>query len=568
MDLAAFLALDDAGRAAHLATLDAEGLVALTTALSAHFHVLDEGPAYKETVDEQEAVVAAVQAIRAFVDGGEGRADLRAAFAAATTSQRAASSPSTPARPNLAAMQQRVPAQTAPRPSAPGPVAFRATEPAMSGKYQAGQEVSWSDLGALAVDKLNIDHQFLNSGKITLAQLDWTATLADRRLQAGEGGGDKNAALVAALTSREALTAAAQAFLATNPSDREALTAAGGGICAPFPVDYAVPTFGSTARPVRDAMLRLGADRGGIQFTTPPVLKASPAADGVSVWTAADDAAVTLNPTTGVYSAPKTKPVVDYACLPETVEQVYAVPSRQSFSNFNARFNPEQVAAYLQLALVNAARLSEQILLQGIWDRSSFRVTTSSTLGAARDFLALLDTVLPQARARERLDPTAPMRCIVPQWFADMLRADLVRQMPGDGLANLAVADAQLKAFAAVRGVNLTFSMEDRDGGSAFYGRTQPTLNADGTGTAALLSFPDVVEWYLYPEGTYQFLDGGTLDLGIVRDTRTNAVNRFETFAESFEGIAKRGAYGYALRSPFEPRGTASGLKDLSAANF
>jgi hypothetical protein len=98
--------------------------------------------------------------------------------------------------------------------------------------------------------------------------------------------------------------------------------------------------------------------------------------------------------------------------------------------------------------------------------------------------------------------------------------------------------------------------------------RTQPTLAADGTGTAALLDFPDVVESYVFPEGSVQFLDGGTLDLGVVRDSRTNAANRYETFVETFEGVAKRRGDLYAVRSTLQPTGTASGLTAIDTQDL
>ncbi len=38
--------------------------------------------------------------------------------------------------------------------------------------------------------------------------------------------------------------------------------------------------------------------------------------------------------------------------------------------------------------------------------------------------------------------------------------------------------------------------------------------------------------WLLYPEGTFQFLDGGRLDLGVCRDSTLDATNDYESFVE------------------------------------
>jgi hypothetical protein len=54
-------------------------------------------------------------------------------------------------------------------------------------------------------------------------------------------------------------------------------------------------------------------------------------------------------------------------------------------------------------------------------------------------------------------------------------------------------------------------------------------------------AFPTKLVWNLFPEGAIQFLDGGRLDLGVVRDSTLDATNDYETFVETFEGLADRG---------------------------
>jgi hypothetical protein len=45
-----------------------------------------------------------------------------------------------------------------------------------------------------------------------------------------------------------------------------------------------------------------------------------------------------------------------------------------------------------------------------------------------------------------------------------------------------------------------------------------------------------------------QFLDGGRLDLGIVRDSTLDATNDYETFVEVFESLAFRGFSSGAIQ--------------------
>jgi hypothetical protein len=68
-----------------------------------------------------------------------------------------------------------------------------------------------------------------------------------------------------------------------------------------------------------------------------------------------------------------------------------------------------------------------------------------------------------------------------------------------------------------------------------------------------------VLDWLLFVTGTFQFLDGGRLDLGVVRDSVLDATNDYETFVEPFEGIAFRGNEVYQVQSTIKPTGGSAG---------
>ena len=65
--------------------------------------------------------------------------------------------------------------------------------------------------------------------------------------------------------------------------------------------------------------------------------------------------------------------------------------------------------------------------------------------------------------------------------------------------------------------------------------------------------------WLLYVEGTYQFLDGGRLDLGVVRDSLLDSTNDYETFVEVFEAVAGRGIDAYGVVQTILPTGGSAG---------
>jgi hypothetical protein len=73
------------------------------------------------------------------------------------------------------------------------------------------------------------------------------------------------------------------------------------------------------------------------------------------------------------------------------------------------------------------------------------------------------------------------------------------------------------------------------------------------------LPFPRTVIGYLYVEGTWVLLDGGSLDLGIVRDSTLNTTNDFQMFAETFEGLCFRGFEAQRLNMTLCINGASAG---------
>lgn len=74
--------------------------------------------------------------------------------------------------------------------------------------------------------------------------------------------------------------------------------------------------------------------------------------------------------------------------------------------------------------------------------------------------------------------------------------------------------------------------------------------------------FTDTFIWYLFAEGTFLFLDGGTLDLGIIRDSTLVGTNDYKMFVETFEGVAKVGVESLKVTSTISVNGAAAALRD------
>lgn len=314
----------------------------------------------------------------------------------------------------------------------------------------------------------------------------------------------------------------------------EALVAAG-GLCTPVETLHEVFGIAVADRPVRDALPAFGADRGGVELPVAPRL-ASVAA-GVGLWTLADDEAANVDdPTT-----PR-KPVRVAGCGQFETVHVHAVTRRLRLGNAMARYAPEHVASLLKLLLAEHARRAESQLLAQV-SAASTAVTSLATLGASRDLLTDVELGAVAYRSRHRMGRVKALRVILPEWTHALLRADLTRQMPGD--RTTAVTDAELEEHLAVRGIQPIYTIDSQVFGEQAAG--------------PLVGWPTSVRWWLFAEGSFLFLDGGELNIGVVRSPELNGVNSFETFAETFEAAAFRGVESLEVTSTVTSSGAVSG---------
>jgi len=389
---------------------------------------------------------------------------------------------------------------------------------------------------------------------------------------------------------------------------------ASGGHAAPFEVKYDIYNIGSTTdRPVRDMLPRFQADRGGIRFVTPPKFAGATYDSAVGIWTAGIDqygangltalslsataisgssgawvigvtsntipvgakvtfgtvgTATTLsNVTANVTASTSTTITIDSTAAlsgtpssgtvsPVTVKGSYTVVSaaentvstdaitlQLQFGNLMTRAYPELIARHNELALVQHAREAEQNLLSKIGTAST-SVVTSSTIGLGRDFLVQVRRAAVAYRSRHRISPSTQLKAIVPLWLYDAMAADLTLALPGDG--TISVSAAEIQGYLAASNVTLVGS---------------PDLNSFGAQSgsgASINAFPATFDWYLFAEGSFLFLDGGTLDLGIIRDSSLVGTNDYKMFLETFENIAFVGIESLKITSTYKVNGVTA----------
>lgn len=329
-----------------------------------------------------------------------------------------------------------------------------------------------------------------------------------------------------------------------NAAQSASLVAAG-GLCAPLEVRYEIDVLGETDRPVRDGLARFGVDRGGITFR--PAIDGAAQTGATGFWTVANDEADPLVP----------KTCLELDCPAVVDAEIYAVYHCVELPNMTARFDPEWADATVRATRVGHSRLAENQLLTALRAGSKL-LTSPKVLGATRDILSNLDRAIAYLRNRRRLTNMTPLRAIFPRWVLDMLRADMVNQMATANADYLAMADAAISEWFNRRNVAVTWHL---DGLAAVTG--PPAISqqfySNATAASVIPEFPDIIEAFLFTEGEWLYLDGGSLDMGVVRDSTLNSRNRYQIFSEEFEGIAFTGVESLRLAMTVDPTGLSAG---------
>jgi chemotaxis protein histidine kinase CheA len=397
----------------------------------------------------------------------------------------------------------------------------------------------------------------------TINNMSEVASAMEKRLHSLRrvNGGDGEQHIVASFTTSypesRTLTSNAEenALKIAAVAGPEALVASGGH-AAPFEVKYDIFGIGSTTvRPVRDSLPRFQADRGGIRYVTPPTLiRFSEGSvydydNAVGVWSAAADvAAATTNSIT--------KASLTVSSAQEQTVSTDAVTLQLQFGNLMTRAYPELISRHNELALVQHAREAELNLLSKMATASTAvnaHVATTeapSLIGFARDFLVQVRKAAVAYRSRHRIDQGTRLKAVVPAWIFDAMSADLALNMPGDN--NLGVGASEIQGYLSGSNVEMVPSVDLN------------SFGAQAGSAAALLEFPDTINWYLFSEGTFLFLDGGTLDLGIIRDSTLVGTNDYKMFVETFESVAFVGIESLYITSRISINGVAAALRDTT----
>jgi hypothetical protein len=273
----------------------------------------------------------------------------------------------------------------------------------------------------------------------------------------------------------------------------------------------------------------------------------------VDIITQAQDAAA-LNGTAAQVIA-GTKPCLHVDCPAPTTVDLDAITWCLEFGNWTSKAFPEQMPAWLQLTMAVWARTAETALLDKM-SALSTQITATGIVGALRSLIGQQVKAAAYFRSRNRLPDEVTLRCHMPRWVIDLGVCDIVhgsgydsafirqaRQIVRDGLAEANVVPSYYVDSGTGKGQLFTA------------GGVQGGKHAAG----ALANFPSTVVWYLYPEGSFLFGDGGTLDFGIWRDSGLNAANNYRMMAENWETVVGVGYEMLEVTSTVVANGTFAG---------
>ena len=379
----------------------------------------------------------------------------------------------------------------------------------------------------------------VNEGAILDREAFGSAMMEKRRRMVSTPRGMREEVIVASVNypTSEARTLRENDIEGNMRKIKEALEpealAASGGLCAPLTPYYDLAQVAVAARPVRDSLVGFNASRGGVIVGTPATIADIDTA--ITVVTAEQDAA-------GGSSAVKGCQHIE--CPPFTEVTVDVIARCLEIGNLTGRTYPELVAQWTELVMAAHARTAEGLMLDAISGYST-QVTQGAQYGALSTLLA---GVL-QARAgmisRHRMAKDAVFQAWLPEWVDGLLVNDLENSQFDRFSYDLDGVIALLRS----RGIQPTFYKDEATGDNQIF---------PAQGAGALETWPNEVAWGIAPANSFMFVDGGTLDLGLVRDSVLNSTNDYQIFAETFENVAFIGVESLWVTSTVCPSGTVA----------
>lgn len=206
--------------------------------------------------------------------------------------------------------------------------------------------------------------------------------------------------------------------------------------------------------------------------------------------------------------AEATKPCLYIPCPSFTDYRLAAEGLCLTNGNLTDRAFPELTARFVGLTINAHLHRLSGVITQEIVDSATAVTMDAVSSSAAGSILNAIDVQVADYRSQYRMAVNSVLEAVFPLWTKELIRADFAMRV-APGYSN--VTDADIDAHFAARKVRVQFIHD-----------YQPMYNA-----APKEAFPATLQFLLYPAGGYVRGDGGTIDLGVVRDSVLNATNDY-----------------------------------------
>lgn len=280
--------------------------------------------------------------------------------------------------------------------------------------------------------------------------------------------------------------------------------------------------------------------RGGLRFPESPLL-ADVFNDVNSgfTWTEADDIAAAT-------PGGPTKPCFTIPCPTFDEVRLQAQGICVTAGNLTDRAYPELTSRYIDLVMTaHAHRMNGLTVAKVLAASTTVTPTLDVDLGAAESTFGVVEFLVDRFRDAYFAGAEFVMEGFMPRWARSVIRRDIARRNGLDSFTQVSNADID-KALNEIGA------------------RIQFITNYQPLASNALI-YPDHAGLVLYPAGAHTRMDGGSLDLGVVRDSTLNATNDFTAaWTEEFWGVVSRCA-SFKTSVPIAASGTTGAQTAFTA---
>jgi hypothetical protein len=321
---------------------------------------------------------------------------------------------------------------------------------------------------------------------------------------------------------------------------------AAGGWCAPSETIYDLCELETRAGLL--SVPEITINRGGINFTQGPDF-ASIYADTGFCFTEAQDIAGEYAPgaTPEDPNVVGDKPCYHVECPEFDEERLDVCGLCITAGLLQARGYPEIIARVLRGALIgHDHRLNANIIAKMV--AGSTAVTMPANLaGATAPLLTSIELQVEHLRTVNRMDPGTTLEAVFPMWVHGVVRSDLALRL---GLAEFDVSNQRINGWFTQRGISAQFVYDWQDIGT--------------TAASGFLSWPDTVDFLLYPAGTWVKGAADVITLDTIYDSVGLGQNNYTAlFTEEGYLMAKMCHDSRVVTVPLCPDGAPAAGVDI-----